>query len=164
MKTQIERESANVLIVEDNPVDQRIACQLFRAEKWVGTVRAVASGEEALLLLKQKNSPGALPRPDLIILDLDLPAKNGQEILREIREDRELSTISVVVLSASTSGRVLAEAYKLGADCYLTKPNRPQGFRELVRRAEHCWYAKSHRGKNWFRDLFKLFRRRPLEV
>lgn len=124
-----------VLLVEDNPGDANLTRETFEANRLHLNLRVAVDGVEALRLLKDGF------RPDLILLDLNLPRKSGQEVLREIKEDEALKHIPVVVLTSSEADRDVAQSYALGANCYVTKPVDLLGFQEIVGRTGTFWFT-----------------------
>ncbi|MFA5891757.1 MAG: response regulator [Actinomycetota bacterium] len=132
-------EPVEILLVDDHPGDVRLTEEAF-AECRVRTNLSVAvDGEEAMAFLRREGEFAEAPRPALIILDLNLPKKNGMRVLTEIRADPTLSEIPVIVLTTSTSEKDIAEAYQRHANCYITKPVDLDKFFEVVRLIESFW-------------------------
>jgi len=98
-------------------------------------------GVEALNILRRRGSYAGVPRPDLIILDLNLPRKDGREVLAEIKNDVGLREIPVVVLTTSSAGRDIAQAYQLNANCYITKPLDVDAFEQAIQNIERFWLS-----------------------
>lgn len=120
-----ERESSqpiDVLLVEDNPGDVRLMIETFKDCKLNNNLSVVGDGEEAMAFLRQEGKYADAVRPDLVLLDLNLPKKNGREVLEEIREDHKLKHLPVVILTISKAEEDILRAYDLKADDYLTKP------------------------------------------
>jgi len=115
------KKPVEVLLVEDNPGDVRLIQEVFKEAKIKNVLHVARDGEEAIQMLKQKGNP--LPRvPDLILLDLNLPKKDGRDVLIEIKRDKQLKCTPVVVLTSSTREEDLVETYKNNANCYISKP------------------------------------------
>jgi CheY-like chemotaxis protein len=130
-----------ILLVEDNPGDVRLTQEALKESKLVNKLHLVGDGEEALAFLRKQGNHASAPRPDLIVLDLNLPKKSGREVLAEIKEDPDLKRIPVVVLTMSKSeGDVLA-AYDLKANCFITKPLGIEQFVEVVKSIENFWLS-----------------------
>lgn len=130
---------AEVLLVEDNPGDVRLTEEALQDGKIDNTLYVVHDGVEAVDFLLQQGSYTDAPRPDLVLLDLNLPRKNGDEVLEEIRQYRELKTIPVIVLTGSKAQEDVVRSYELCANAYLTKPVDPMAFIEVVQELEHFW-------------------------
>ncbi len=128
-----------ILMVEDNPGDVRLAVEASREGKVRNHMHTVGDGEEALAYLRRQGSYADVPRPDLILLDLNLPKKNGQEVLSEIKEDPELRRIPVVILTVSEAEADIIKTYNLHANCYITKPVDLDRFIEVVKSIEDFW-------------------------
>ncbi|WP_224268680.1 response regulator [Haloprofundus salinisoli] len=135
------KEPADILLVEDNPGDVRLTEEAFNECRITNTLHVVGDGIEALDFLYQRGDHADAPRPDLILLDLNLPRKNGDEVLEEIAENRELSRIPVLVLTSSKSEADIVRSYDLHANAYLTKPVNPEVFVEMVRTFEQFWFS-----------------------
>ncbi len=128
-----------ILMVEDNPGDVRLAVEALREGKVRNHMHTVGDGEEALAYLRRQGSYSDVPRPDLILLDLNLPKKNGQEVLAEIKEDPNLRRIPVVILTVSEAEADIVKTYNLHANCYITKPVDLDRFIEVVKSIEDFW-------------------------
>jgi CheY-like chemotaxis protein len=128
-----------VLLVEDSPADIRLTQEALRDGKFVNQLHVVRDGEEALNFLHQRGAFAAAPRPDLVILDLNLPKRDGKEVLADMKNDVALRTIPVAVLTTSAAERDIVESYDLGANCYLTKPVDLEQFLLLVAQIEDFW-------------------------
>ncbi len=128
-----------ILMVEDNPGDVQLTREALEDCKMCNHLHVVEDGEQAIDFLKRTGDFGDSPRPDLIILDLNLPKKDGREVLQEIKSDDELKTIPVVVLTTSKSEEDVLKSYKLHANCYITKPIELEQFIEVVHSIEHFW-------------------------
>ncbi len=129
-----------ILLVEDNPGDVRLTQEAFRDARLVNNLNVTRDGVEASDFLWRRGEFANAPRPDLILMDLNLPKKNGRELLQEIKTDPDLRRIPVMVLSTSRAEQDLRKAYNLYANCYITKPDRLDQFRDMVRTIEHFWF------------------------
>ncbi len=131
----------DILLVEDSPGDARLTREALKDGKLLNTLHHVEDGVEALAFLRQEKPYGAVPRPDLILLDLNLPRMDGREVLAAIKSDDALKRIPVVVLTTSDDERDVLGAYNLHANCYVTKPVRLERFLEVVRSIEEFWLS-----------------------
>lgn len=129
-----------VLLVEDNPADVRLTEEAFKNGHVANHLNVVADGVEAMDFLRRQGIFQTAPRPDLILLDLNLPRKSGREVLEEIKSDPHLRRIPVMVLSTSRADQDLASAYSLHANCYIAKPVDLDQFRNVVRSIEQFWF------------------------
>jgi CheY-like chemotaxis protein len=130
---------AHILLVEDSPTDAMIIREILAQVRARNLLHVVEDGIQALDFLRQRGPYADAPRPDLILLDLQLPRKSGQEVLAEIKADERLRPIPVVVLSSSREERDIAAAYRAFANSYVTKPLDYQDFVEAVRLIERFW-------------------------
>lgn len=128
-----------ILLIEDNPGDIRLVKEVFKDAKLNNNLQVALDGEEAIKMLRQEGEYFKTPRPDLILLDLNLPKKNGREVLREIKEDDELKCIPVVILTTSNAEEDLIETYKRDANCYITKPVDLDEFIKVVKSIQNFW-------------------------
>ena len=128
-----------ILLVEDSPHDARLTIEALRDGKLRHNVRHVEEGEEAMAILRCEGKEAASLRPDLILLDLNLPGMDGREVLQEIKEDLNLKRIPVVVLTTSRAERDILQAYNLHANCYVTKPTDIEQFIGVVKKIEDFW-------------------------
>ena len=128
-----------LLLIEDSEPDVRLTMEALREAKVKNRLWVVEDGVEAMAFLRQQNGHADAPRPDLILLDLNLPRKDGREVLREIKADESLKRIPVVVLTTSRSEEDVLRAYELHANCYITKPVDFNRFMEVVRSIENFW-------------------------
>jgi chemotaxis family two-component system response regulator Rcp1 len=126
-------------MVEDNPGDIRLCVEALKEGKVRNNLHTVGDGEEALAFLRRQGSHAEAPRPDLILLDLNLPKKTGQEVLAEIKEDPDLRRIPVVILTVSEAEADILKTYNLHANCYITKPVDLDRFIEVVKSIENFW-------------------------
>ena len=136
---QPDRE-VHLLLVEDNAADVRLLQEGLAESGYKYRLSIATNGEEALDFLFRRSRFKAAERPDLILLDLNLPRKNGAEVLEELKQDRELKRIPVVVLTSSRSESDVNIAYELGANCYLRKPGTLEQIYDLARTIGHHWF------------------------
>jgi two-component system response regulator len=129
----------NILLVEDNPGDVRLLREAFREAQVSSQLHRVEDGVEALAYLRRGGKYAAVPRPDIILLDLNLPRKDGREVLAEIKGDADLKRIPVIILTSSPGEQDLLNAYSLGANSYITKPVGLDQMTEVVRAIENFW-------------------------
>jgi CheY-like chemotaxis protein len=130
-----------ILMAEDSPSDQAITQEAIRHSKLMNRLHIVDNGEQAIEFLKKEGIYTGAPTPDLILLDLNMPRKSGYEVLAEIKEDRRWKHIPVVILTASKSEFDVVSAYKLHANCYVSKPVDFGRFTEVVRSIEGFWFS-----------------------
>jgi two-component system response regulator len=128
-----------ILLVEDNSGDARLTVEILRDAKVHNHLRHVGDGVEALEFLRRTGKYQDVPRPDLILLDLNLPRKDGREVLAEIKTDENLKRIPVVVLTSSDAEEDILRAYNLSANCYVTKPVDFDQFLKVVKTIEDFW-------------------------
>jgi len=131
--------TAEILLVEDNPADVRLTMEAMRESKMQNHVTVVNDGEQALDYLRRRGPYASAIRPDLVLLDLNLPKKDGREVLQEIKAVEELRRIPVVVLTTSKAEEDIFQIYDLHANCYITKPMDLDRFIEVVRQIEGFW-------------------------
>lgn len=134
-------EPIEILLVEDNEGDARLAIEALKDSKVRNNLYYVKDGVEAMAFLQRQGEHAGMPPPDLILLDLNLPRKDGREVLAEIKEDPELRMIPVVVLTTSQAERDLAETYGLHANAFITKPLDLDRFVEVVQAIENFWFT-----------------------
>jgi CheY-like chemotaxis protein len=134
-------ETVEILLIEDNPGDVRLTLEALKDSKVYNHLSVVQDGVEAMAFLRCEGAYGAAPRPDLILLDLNLPKKDGFEVLREIKSDDDLRRIPVVVLTTSSNERDIVESYDLHANCYVTKPVDLKQFMMIVQNIQHFWFS-----------------------
>ena len=130
-----------VLLVEDSPGDVRLTKEAFKDAKVHINLHVASDGAEAMTFLGREGKYATAPRPDLILLDLNLPKKDGREVLEEIKENRSLKSIPVVVLTTSASEEDILRSYLLHANCYITKPVDLDGFLEVVKSIDSFWLS-----------------------
>jgi CheY-like chemotaxis protein len=130
-----------VLLVEDSPGDVRLTREAFKDAKVHISLHVASDGAEAMAFLGREGSHVNAPRPDLILLDLNLPKKDGREVLEEIKESASLKTIPVVILTTSASEEDILRSYRLHANCYITKPVDLAGFLKVVKSIDNFWLS-----------------------
>jgi two-component system, chemotaxis family, response regulator Rcp1 len=130
-----------ILMVEDNPADVRLTQEAFKEGKILNTLRTVKDGVEAMAYLRRREPYTVASKPDLILLDLNLPRKDGREVLAEIKSDPELKRIPVVILTTSRAETDVLKTYDLHANCYIVKPVDLDQFIGVIRSIEHFWLA-----------------------
>ena len=130
-----------ILLIEDNPGDVRLTQEALKDGKVKNNLNIVYDGEEASDFLFKRKKHTDAPRPDLIILDLNLPRKNGHEVLAEIKSDENLKRIPVVILTTSKAEEDILRTYNLHANCYLTKPIDLNEFLQVVKSIESFWLS-----------------------
>jgi two-component system, chemotaxis family, response regulator Rcp1 len=133
------RTLARILLVEDNPGDVRLMREALTANGMSKTLSVVEDGEQALSFLRRHGTYSEAPRPDLIFLDLNLPRKDGREVLAEIKENSDLRRIPVIVLTTSESETDVKRAYELHANCYVKKPTDLDEYLSVVKACESFW-------------------------
>ena len=130
-----------VLLVEDNPGDVRLTKEALKEGKLLNQLTVVGDGVEALSFLRKEGVYADAPQPELILLDLNLPKKDGREVLAEIKADPNLRRIPVVVLTTSSSEEDILKIYDLHANCYITKPVDLEQFMGVVKSIEDFWVS-----------------------
>lgn len=128
-----------ILLVEDNPGDADLAREALEGSKMRNTLHVVGDGVAAMDFLRRTGAHAGAPRPDLILLDLNLPKKDGREVLAEIKSDDDLKRIPVVILTTSTAEEDVLRTYNLHANCYITKPIDLNQFLKVIRSIEDFW-------------------------
>jgi two-component system, chemotaxis family, response regulator Rcp1 len=134
-----EGRPIEILLVEDSPSDTELTLEALRGFKVRNHVSVVEDGVRAMQFLHRQAPYAEAPRPDLIMLDLNLPRKDGREVLAEIKTDEGLKTIPIVVLTTSCAEQDILRAYQLSANCYITKPVDFNQFLDVVRSIESFW-------------------------
>jgi two-component system, chemotaxis family, response regulator Rcp1 len=133
--------AVEVLLVEDNPGDVRLTKEALKEGRLLNNVSVVGDGVEALLFLRRQGKYAEAILPDLILLDLNLPKKDGREVLAEIKADPRLRRIPVVVLTTSSAEEDILKTYDLHANCYITKPVDLDQFMRVVKSIEDFWVS-----------------------
>ena len=130
-----------ILLVEDSPTDLLMTKEVLEHAKVRNNLQVVKDGVEAMAFLRQQGKYRGRPHPDLILLDLNLPRKDGREVLAEVKADEALRLIPIVILTTSKNEADVLKAYKLHANCYVTKPVDFYQFVEVVRSIENFWFT-----------------------
>ena len=133
--------TVEILLVEDNPGDVRLTQEALRESKLANRLSVSRDGVEAMAFLRREGEYTDAPRPDLILLDLNLPRKDGREVLQEVKEDGSLRRIPVAVLTMSDAEEDIVRTYNLHANCYIRKPLDIDQFAKVVRSVEDFWFA-----------------------
>jgi CheY-like chemotaxis protein len=126
-------------MVEDNPGDIRLTVEALKETKLNNNLTTVKNGVEALAYLRKQGEYANAPRPDLILLDLNMPKKDGREVLEEIKSDKDLGRIPVVILTTSQAEEDILKTYDLHANCYISKPVDLEQFTQVVQSIEFFW-------------------------
>lgn len=134
-----EARPIEILLVEDNPADVRMAKEALKDCNVSNRLSVVEDGEEALAFVRGLDGHAGRPRPDLILLDLNLPRKDGHQVLAEIKADPDLRRIPVVILTTSENERDVSKAYDLNANCYITKPGGLEQFVTVMKSIQYFW-------------------------
>ena len=135
------KRPVEILLVEDSPADVALTQEALMDSKLKNNLYVVSDGEAAMAFLRRSGTYASAPRPDLILLDLNLPKKNGREVLAEIKMDPTLRPIPVVIMTVSQDERDILESYNLNANCYIRKPVNFEEFIEIVKSIEHFWFS-----------------------
>jgi chemotaxis family two-component system response regulator Rcp1 len=134
-------KSAEILLVEDSPSDAALTVEALKEGNFRNRLKRVKDGVEAMEYLRRQGEFADAARPDLILLDLNLPRKDGREVLGELKEDEDLRAIPVVVLTTSASELDITRSYELHANCFVTKPVDFAQFTEVVKTIENFWLS-----------------------
>jgi chemotaxis family two-component system response regulator Rcp1 len=132
-------DEIRILLVEDNPGDVRLTQEALRGAKVANDLQVVGDGEAAIEYLRRRGRYVDAPRPDIVLLDLNLPRLDGREVLMDIKSDPDLAKIPIIILTSSTAERDIHSAYELHANCYISKPVDFTEFIEAVRSLEGFW-------------------------
>lgn len=141
MESDAIHRSINILLVEDNPADVNMMQETLEESDVALTLHVVNDGEKAMAFLNREGEFAAAPRPDLVLLDIGLPKKNGLEVLSEIKGDPALRRIPVIILTTSKAEEDILKSYDLHANSYITKPVHLDGFLQLVRLMKEFWFG-----------------------
>jgi chemotaxis family two-component system response regulator Rcp1 len=141
MSYRLEGRPVRILLVEDNPADVRLTQEAMKEAKVRNELNVAQDGEEALAFLHKEGKHKDAKRPDVILLDLNLPRKSGLEVLKEIKGDDELKAIPVVVITSSKAEHDIVRTYNLHANCYVSKPVDLTQFLEVVKSIEDFWLS-----------------------
>lgn len=129
-----------ILLVEDNPADARLTEEGFREAKLANNLHVAPDGAQALAFLRKEGEFADAVRPDVVLLDLNLPGIDGREVLRVIKKDPDLKTIPVVVLTSSEAEADIVQSYELHANCFISKPVTFEAFVDVVRMIDSFWF------------------------
>ena len=139
MSVQTARRPLDILVVDDNPGDIRLTAEALKDEEPQNSLHTARDGVEAISFLRRTGRYGDAPRPDLILLDLDMPGMGGLQVLAEIKRDKALRDIPVVVLTGSHEIEDVVKTYDLHANCYITKPIELDQFTKMVKSVTNFW-------------------------
>lgn len=134
-------KTIEVLLVEDNPADADLTREALENSKLVLNLSVIVDGEQCLAYLRRAGEFSNATRPDLIMLDLNLPRVSGREVLAEVKKDVSLRTIPVVVLTSSEAEADVVQSYNLGANCYIAKPVDLSSFLSIVKSINEFWFT-----------------------
>lgn len=141
MKGKIIGKPVEILLVEDNPGDVRLTKEALKDSKIINNLHVVMDGEEAMKYLLKHGEYKENPKPDIILLDLNLPKKDGREVLAEIKEQKKLKHVPVVILTSSEADEDIVSTYELHANCYITKPVDLDQFSKVVKAIGDFWFS-----------------------
>lgn len=141
MSKDAPAQAIEILLVEDDLADIKLTRRALESARLVNTLNIARDGVEAMRFLRRQDEFVNAPRPDIILLDLNLPRKDGRSVLQEIKTDEQLRSIPVVILTTSDAERDIASSYKDNANSYITKPIDMQRFREVVMAVTHYWFG-----------------------
>lgn len=139
--SQIQSRPIQILLVEDSPSDAKLTISALKLAKVANELHHVEDGVQAMEFLRRQGKYEKVPRPDLILLDLNLPRKDGREVLKEMKEDPKYTNIPVIVLTTSNAEQDVLRSYQLHCNCYVTKPVNFDRFLECVQSIEHFWLS-----------------------
>lgn len=145
MNCRTARRAVEILVVDDNPGDVRLTAEALKDIKIRNRVHTVKDGREAITFLRRKGKHAHAPRPDLILLDLNMPRMDGMQVLAEIKKDSTLMSIPVVILTGSREMEDIAQSYSLNANCYVTKPIDLEQFITMVKSITSFWLKRVNR-------------------
>ena len=137
----MNNENFKILLVEDDPGDVDLMKESFKESKTLVDINVVANGVEAMAYLRKEGVYSNVNRPSIIFLDLNLPKKDGREVLQDIRSDKNLKEIPIVILSTSDAESDIMESYGLGANCFVTKPAGFGQFKKVVNEIKDFWFT-----------------------
>ena len=141
MNAKLTGRPVEILLVEDDPADVLLTQEALLGSKIRNNLHVVDDGVEALAFLRQEDTYRDVPRPDLILLDLNMPRKDGREVLADIKEDPGLKAIPVAVLTTSSQDEDILKSYELHANCYITKPVGLEQFATVVQSLDDFWFT-----------------------
>ena len=129
-----------ILLVEDSPGDVRLTQEALKDSKLLNNLHVTRDGVEAMDFLQRKGKYESAVRPDVVLLDLNMPRKDGRQVLKEVKEDEELKRIPIVILTISKADEDIIRTYELGANCYITKPVDLEQFNKVVKAIDNFWF------------------------
>ncbi len=138
---ELHEKPVEILLVEDNPGDVRLTKEAFKEAKVRNNINVVMDGVEAMAYLRREGEYAEAIRPDIVLLDLNLPKKDGREVLAEVKADDDLKRIPVVILTTSKAEEDIVKTYNLHANCYITKPVDLDQFMIVVKTIEDFWLS-----------------------
>jgi chemotaxis family two-component system response regulator Rcp1 len=141
MHGRVNMTAIDILMVEDNPGDARLTREALKESKVCNNLHHVSDGVEAMAFLRKEGEFGNAPTPDIILLDLNLPRKDGRQVLAELKAIPHLKHIPVVVLTTSEAEQDIVKSYELHANCYITKPVDLDKFVDIIRGIENFWLS-----------------------
>jgi chemotaxis family two-component system response regulator Rcp1 len=130
-----------ILLVEDNPAEVRLTIEGLKEARIANNLSSVMDGDSAIDYLHRRGKHAAAPRPDLILLDLNLPGIDGRTVLRHIKEDPQLKIIPVVIITSSEAESDIIKSYEAHANCFISKPIDFEGFTNVIRSIENFWFT-----------------------
>jgi CheY-like chemotaxis protein len=136
------RQPFQLLLVEDSPSDAFLTTEALRQTKSPPAIHTVQDGVDALAFLRREGAFSGAPRPDLILLDLNMPRKDGREVLAEIKNHPDFMTIPVIILTSSSAHQDISRAYSLHANCYVVKPPDFAEFKKVIKSLEEFWFTR----------------------
>lgn len=136
-----ESQPIKILLVEDSRADARLIVEVFKEERIAVDVEIVRDGEAAMSYLRREGEYSEKPLPDLILLDLNMPKKDGREVLAEVKADEHLKSIPIVILTTSQSEEDILKSYNLQASCYVTKPIDLEQFTKIIKALDGFWFS-----------------------
>lgn len=134
-------EPIEILLVEDNPAEIRLTIEGLKEGRIANRLHSVTDGDQALDFLYRRGAYKSVPRPDLILLDLNLPGIDGRAVLRQIKEDPELKVTPVVIITSSEAESDIIKSYEAHANCFISKPIDFTGFAQVIRSIENFWFT-----------------------
>jgi CheY-like chemotaxis protein len=136
-----ETKMVEILLVEDNPADVRLVREALKESKILNNLSVVEDGVEAMDFLRKKGKYASAPRPNLVLIELNLPRKNGREVLAEVKSDEKLKRIPVVIMTVSDDEKDIMLTYNSHANCYIKKPLNFDQFNKMVHTIENFWFT-----------------------
>ncbi|MGA1825988.1 MAG: response regulator [bacterium] len=137
----MNNKNLEILLVEDDPGDVDLMKESLKESKITIDMSVVADGVEAMTYLRKEGRYSCVNRPNIILLDLNLPKKDGREVLEEVKNDDDLKEIPIVILTTSNAEQDIIKSYGLGANCYITKPVGFEQFRKVVNEIKNFWFT-----------------------